>query len=470
MKWFKGKDKTPNEPGHHDAGAAPVLLTPESYSRSTVGVGGAASFEQLDETARAQLREKGDVLPVRAGKSISALIQRDGVVLLPLGTELELSLLEFGQRVPLLTINGLFSTSSLSANLDFDLRVKRDGEVLVLGRAVRGRLEGEAAAFLSGGWEGQSVALLQQALTLVGKRVSQCNQLAVFWIEQQRSRFEVALRSQRVQAILEKIPKLPVSSSQLLSLLLDETSSRAGVVELVKRDSTLASMLLKAINSPRYALENKISDINRAVALLGFESVYQIIMGASLQRCLPDEPEFQASQQRCLDLSFLAFAVARVSGRGNPSEISTLALMQDLGLVVQQEMRDRAGGEFLLADLLDRETLGALLLKSWRVPDAIWESLVELRAPWFVPPPLLSPEHADSVATLFVAAMLYERYVRQLPVTANARVGEYLEYLGINGSLAHLWEIDITPQLKRRGKALPQTLLTAISLGNDSTS
>ena len=269
--------------------------------------------------------------------------------------------------------------------------------------------------------------------------------------------------SEVVQAILAKIPRLPVSSAKLLNRLLDETSSRASVAEMVGQDPALTATLLKAINSPLYAFEQKISDVNRAIGLLGFDAVYQIIMAESLRKSLPDTPVFRETYAEALDVSYIAFAVATACGKGNPSEMSTLALMHNLGEVVAELMERQSGVVKLIGTTINTDILGAGLIQSWNLPESLWLTTAEQHFPAFAPLDRTSESCRYQVAILYLSVALYQQFIQDKGACSGF-MRHILQLLDIKeASLKLFWDQQVVPQLKRRKSALPAALKSHFS-------
>lgn len=258
-------------------------------------------------------------------------------------------------------------------------------------------------------------------------------------------------------AVIERIPRLPVSSLELLERLLDDDSTYAQVVELVRQDPTLTATLLKVVNSPAYSFGSHISDLSHAVSLLGVEGVYQIIMAETLRRSLPDTERFRTSYQRALMLSYLAFALAQATGRGRPAELATIALLHDIGRVVLAVWQSRHAPSRTLLRTLPPAVPGGLLLRNWLLPEGIWQVVAHQHFPQWVPPEQLPVQWRDRVALLHLAGWVLDD--RQKQGTAAPYVEDYLRLLGLGTiSADQLWQQRLAPLLRQRRNALPVSL------------
>lgn len=266
--------------------------------------------------------------------------------------------------------------------------------------------------------------------------------------------------SDLAQTVIQKIPKLPIATLGLLNKLTDDSTSTNEVVELVKSDPSLTSGLLKTLNSAEYTFEEKISDVNHAVSLLGFVGVHQIVMSQSLRKSLPSTPVFQKSYLRSLEISHIAFAISQASGIGKPAEMATIGLVHELGNVVIELLRQQNPKLGNLIDFFDTPIIGAQLLKTWNLPESIWQTIEYQDFPEFAPPEKIPGTHLSAIAVIYLARLCHQRLNKvsqtRLPTLF---LNDYLSLLNWNGlSLNSLVNEKVVPTLRKKGNALPASL------------
>ncbi|GAA0702802.1 hypothetical protein GCM10009104_35270 [Marinobacterium maritimum] len=284
-----------------------------------------------------------------------------------------------------------------------------------------------------------------------------CGQLAANAFKELRAQSAGLERSEGVLAVIDRIPRLPVSCIELLERLLDENSTHAQVVDMVRQDPAMTATLLKAVNSPAYSFGNPVADLSHAVTMLGFEGVYQIIMAETLRRSLPDSEGFKVSYQRALMLSYIAFALAQVTGRGRPAELATIALLHDIGRVVLVVMQRQQPACRELVRRVPSGVAGSLLLRNWLLPEVIWQVISLQHYPQWMPPEQLPSAWCDTVALLHLAGWVMDDRLKQ--VVAAPFVDAYQHQLGLEAvSAEQLWQQKIVPQLRQRRNALPAAL------------
>jgi len=271
-------------------------------------------------------------------------------------------------------------------------------------------------------------------------------------------------RTETVRQIIQKVPRLPVSTATLLGKLFDERSTNAEVVELVKSDPSLTAALLKAINSPLYGLSHKITHINHAVTLLGFDGVHQLVLAESMRKSLPETPKFQQTHQRAVETSQLAFAAAQATDIRHPAEVSTIALLHEIGSVVLELLKTANPHLEMALATVDSTGMGAELLRAWNLPEALCRSIELQHLPEFALPEHVPDEVRKNVALLYLANRFHDRLHGQGDRVPWPFAPEYLSVLGVTGmDESAFFNQKIRPALLGRLKTLPKSLAEALS-------
>ena len=82
----------------------------------------------------------------------------------------------------------------------------------------------------------------------------------------------------KVYAKIDELPTLPVVLPKLLTLMESEKTGAPEVAEVISRDPALTSKILKTANSAYYGFQQEISDLGRAVPLLGFNMLKSLAL------------------------------------------------------------------------------------------------------------------------------------------------------------------------------------------------
>jgi HD-like signal output (HDOD) protein len=218
-----------------------------------------------------------------------------------------------------------------------------------------------------------------------------------------RSKNDDYAHSEIIQKIIKGFPRLPMHSSQLAVRLLDENVSAGEVVNLTRFDPSLMTIVLKTVNSAYYNLQRKVSDIQRAVLLLGFNQVYQLIVTEGLRSIMPDGQEFQELLFHSILVSLLSFEIAQISHLKRGERHGTIGLLHDIGKSIILLLKQEYSKLRAIVDIVGHSRIGSLLLKEWNIPEAICITLEYQSYPEFSPPEEIPEECRVNVAVLYLA-------------------------------------------------------------------
>jgi HD-like signal output (HDOD) protein len=85
--------------------------------------------------------------------------------------------------------------------------------------------------------------------------------------------------------LLEKVQDirtLPMVAMRVGELINDPNSSSADIAEVLKKDQVLTAKVLRLVNSSYYAIPGGVSDVQRALAFLGFNTLAQLVLSLSV--------------------------------------------------------------------------------------------------------------------------------------------------------------------------------------------
>ena len=193
--------------------------------------------------------------------------------------------------------------------------------------------------------------------------------------------------------ILEKlndIPTLPIVATRVTELINDPNSSSSDIAEVLKKDQVLTAKVLKLINSPYYGIPGEVTDVKRALAYLGFNTLAQLVLSISVISVFQDNRNTRFSLQEfwkhALATAVTSDVIARQTGLAKPEECFTCGLLHDIGKIVLLKI---APEEFLSAvELAEKEKisfaeaerrleipphgyLGEYIAEKWRLPMVI---------------------------------------------------------------------------------------------------
>jgi HD-like signal output (HDOD) protein len=246
------------------------------------------------------------------------------------------------------------------------------------------------------------------------------------------------LDRKEIDARLESCPSLPSLGSinkALRGLLFAEQRYSAQISEIVRRDPSLTSRLLRLVNSVYYGLTTPVSSIEEAVFYLGVRQIRQLTMVTPIiedfQR-LTSQCDFPWREfwQHCIGTAILTREVASAV-QAPPDESDYIAgLVHDVGKIVMAwsfpehfaEIHRRA--ELATQDLnaieneilgIDHSELGAIYLEHHHLPELM------VKAARFHHRPQEAGDHQLILASVQIADLLMR----------NAKIGCSGNYMQI---------------------------------------
>ncbi len=189
-------------------------------------------------------------------------------------------------------------------------------------------------------------------------------------------------------AVVGDLPGIPAIASQVMSAAADPNTSADDLRQVIERDPALAARILKVANSSLYSFSKGIETLRHAIALLGFRTVENLVMAASLRDVFQN---FGLSEKLLWEHSTLAGSVAAKLSSYGPIDVDresafTAGLLHDLGkIALSNTAREKynkiimrtynEGVSFRDAELdefgFDHAELGALVGEKWKLPDRL---------------------------------------------------------------------------------------------------
>lgn len=192
---------------------------------------------------------------------------------------------------------------------------------------------------------------------------------------------------------VESLPKPPAIYEQMIQLAADPECQVRDVVHLIEHDVATSAEVLHLINSSFFGLAARVDSVDRAVSLLGIETIQALAVAGAVFRShdpVPTGLDQRALSDRGLAVGMISkkFALAEGWGRQGVSDAFFAGLLCDIGLPLMAHCRTDAWRTWRAHEALDpweldareRETFGvsahraaAYLLGLWGFPQTIVE-------------------------------------------------------------------------------------------------
>ena len=245
--------------------------------------------------------------------------------------------------------------------------------------------------------------------------------------------------------LVDEVRDLPLTVSTVLAQVIAECdnadASVSSLARIMSGDQALAAMVLKLANSAYYGYARKIESLPDAVVLLGFASVKNLAITASITRLLAsDRDEYAQIRSDLFDHSLATAVGARILGRTkriSGEKAFVAGLLHDLGLIVLvcyrkpifgalMEAATKADKPFVEVELdvvgFEHAELGSLIAAEWKFPPALCEALRYHHNPGgaVVDPALARAVHCADWTAKHMGIGLLQRGVPEWPEEASA--------------------------------------------------
>lgn len=192
---------------------------------------------------------------------------------------------------------------------------------------------------------------------------------------------------EKILAKVDELPTLPAIVSEVASIIGDPMSSVKELENVILKDQSITTKVLKLINSAYYSIQGGVKDLGRAIAYLGFDSVYQLVLSTSVINTL-DTKETDAFNildfwQHSVGVAMTSETIAKHFNVPKPYECFTAGLIHDIGklallkidpklLLTVSELAKNSGKSFneieLEYNLPRHSVIGSLLAEKWKFP------------------------------------------------------------------------------------------------------
>jgi len=183
---------------------------------------------------------------------------------------------------------------------------------------------------------------------------------------------------------LSNLPVLPPLADELVAMAMSSEGDLERVLAVVEQDPVLAAIVLRMVNSAAFALSTEITELSRAVVLLGGAHVRSLALAAAMS-ALSASPATAIHFEHSFTTACTARVIA-VAGRTSWEETAFAAgILHDIGELVVVALDVSPPDEGLGAPgrlAVEREwlgtdhtELGAALARRWSIPELLCQTI-----------------------------------------------------------------------------------------------
>lgn len=191
---------------------------------------------------------------------------------------------------------------------------------------------------------------------------------------------------------IDQLPTLPAIATRIMAIVEDPDSSAKDLERIISNDVSLASRILRLVNSAYFGVSRRVTDLRQAVAMAGFALVKSVAMGISIFDALGFGTELrkyrrEAFWKHCVAVGGVARFLARERRDPDPEGAFTVGLLHDLGKLVLDRYANFEFQRILATTEIDKLSfrdaekkvlgdvghaeVGGWLLEQWRFPPEI---------------------------------------------------------------------------------------------------
>lgn len=136
---------------------------------------------------------------------------------------------------------------------------------------------------------------------------------------------------------LDELPTLPSIVYELSRVINDPMSSTSDVEKIMANDQSLTTKVLRLANSAYYAIPGGVSNLQRAIAYIGYDTIHQLVLSASIIQALESKGSafFDLNQfwKHSIGVAMASETTAHFVRYKTPADLFTCGLVHDMGKV-----------------------------------------------------------------------------------------------------------------------------------------
>jgi HD-like signal output (HDOD) protein len=189
---------------------------------------------------------------------------------------------------------------------------------------------------------------------------------------------------------VDSLPSLPATVSKVLAVTADPESSVDDLVQAILPDQAMCATILKLANSAFFGMPREVATMEKAVTVLGFNEVHNIVLGKAVFNSFQKISE---NNKDAIDIfwshSFCCGLAAKILAedfRCSPSELFIAGLIHDIGKLAlfiarpddYLQVLELSGTDQIRCKELETQTIGIdheqvgfHLLTRWLFPDSL---------------------------------------------------------------------------------------------------
>lgn len=196
-------------------------------------------------------------------------------------------------------------------------------------------------------------------------------------------------------ATLRNVPTLPDVFYKIIPFMESPDTGAHDIANIISSDQALSAKILRVVNSAFYGFPGRISNITHALIILGFDVVKGLVLSTAVFDIMKTRG-LHDLWKHSLGCAAAAGVIARKTNSPNPDEVSTSALLHDIGkVIIRIELPDESSHiDQVVAEKqisrydaeeeilgFNHTTVGNWLCQEWHLPAKLTEPITHHHNP-----------------------------------------------------------------------------------------
>ena len=194
---------------------------------------------------------------------------------------------------------------------------------------------------------------------------------------------------------IEDLPTLPLIAIKVNKMLQDYNTPIEKLSTVIKNDQAMVPRILKLVNSSFYGFKSKIANIDRAIILLGFNTISNAIVAVAIVDALSiketsDDFIMKDFWEHSVAVAVISRYLAEKSRLCLPEEAFTGGLLHDIGKLILSQYFPELFNKVIISAKENNSTfykaekkeiplthaqLGAFMADKWKLPDCLIDTI-----------------------------------------------------------------------------------------------
>ncbi len=193
---------------------------------------------------------------------------------------------------------------------------------------------------------------------------------------------------------IRNLPSVPTLMLEISRQLDNPKTSASELGQIISKDQAMVAKVLMVANSPLYGIPRKVSTVEFAIVILGFNHIKNIVVALSVMDAFQNKSKENWNRNKfwshSLATGVLAKRIANDLGYGKTGEAFTAGLLHDLGISAIQryfptefneiiKFVEKEGTRYNVAEKtilgLTHAEIGQFLINNWNLPESLGEAV-----------------------------------------------------------------------------------------------